>query len=93
MEHSVERKNALYVTNRTDRRAWLEQNHDKVCEVWLIYYKRHTGQPRISYEDAVEEATCFGWIGSIEKRIDDATYAQKFTPRSGKSMWSALNKR
>lgn len=83
----------LQVTNRSDWRTWLEQNHDKATEIWLVYYKRHTGLLSISYEDAVEEALCFGWIDSIVRRIDDERYAQKFTPRSDKSQWSALNKR
>jgi uncharacterized protein YdeI (YjbR/CyaY-like superfamily) len=81
----------LYVTNRDDWRAWLEKNHDAKREVWLIYYKRHTGKPRIPYDAAVEEALCFGWIDSIVKRIDDEKYVQKFTPRGAKSKWSELN--
>lgn len=80
----------LYV-NREDWRAWLEKNHDTEKEVWLIYYKKHTGKPRISYGDAVEEALCYGWIDSIVKRIDDERFAQKFTPRKNKSKWSELN--
>lgn len=83
----------LYVTNRDDWRAWLRRNHDAKKEVWLIYYKKHTGKPRIPYDDAVEEALCFGWIDSIIKKIDDEKFAQKFTPRKGKSKWSELNKR
>lgn len=51
------------------------------------------GQPRIPYEEAVEEALCFGWIDSIVRRIDDATFAQKFTPRRPDSQWSELNRR
>jgi uncharacterized protein YdeI (YjbR/CyaY-like superfamily) len=83
----------LYVTNRNDWRAWLEKNHETEKEVWLIYYKRHTNQLRIPYDDAVEEALCFGWIDSIVQKIDDEKYAQKFTPRKNKSKWSELNKR
>jgi len=83
----------LHVTNREDWREWLEKNHDKEKEVWLIFYKKHTGQPRVLYDDAVEEALCFGWIDSIIKRIDDEKYAQKFTPRKPDSKWSELNKK
>jgi uncharacterized protein YdeI (YjbR/CyaY-like superfamily) len=83
----------LYVTNRGDWRAWLERNHETEKEVWLIYYKKHTNRPRIPYDDAVEEALCFGWIDSIVQRIDDERYAQKFTPRKNNSKWSELNKR
>ena len=59
----------------------------------MIYYKKHTGKPRIPYDDAVEEALCFGWIDSIVKKIDDKNFAQKFTPRKGKSNWSEANKK
>jgi uncharacterized protein YdeI (YjbR/CyaY-like superfamily) len=81
----------LYVTNRDDWRSWLQKNYDAKKEVWLIYYKKHTGKPRIPYDDAVEEAMCFGWIDSTVQRIDDEKYAQKFTPRNAKSKWSELN--
>jgi len=82
----------LYVTNRHDWRVWLEKNHVKVKEIWLIYYKKHTGKPRIPYDDAVEEALCFGWIDSTVRKIDEQRFAQKFTPRRAKSNWSELNK-
>ncbi len=81
----------LYVTNRDHWRLWLETNHDAKKEVWLIYYKKHTGKPTIPYADAVEEALCFGWIDSTIQRIDDQKYARKFTPRKNKSKWSELN--
>jgi uncharacterized protein YdeI (YjbR/CyaY-like superfamily) len=82
----------LYVTNRADWRAWLERHHETETEVWLIYYKKHSGR-LIPYDDAVEEALCFGWIDSTVKRIDDEKFAQRFTPRKAKSEWSELNLR
>jgi uncharacterized protein YdeI (YjbR/CyaY-like superfamily) len=81
----------LYITDREKWRVWLKKNHSKKKEIWLIYYKSHTGNPRIPYDDAVEEALCFGWIDSTVKRIDDERYAQKYTPRNPKSIWSELN--
>ncbi len=81
----------LYITNRDDWRVWLKKNQDTKKEIWLIYYKKHTGKRRIPYDDAVEEALCFGWIDSTVQRIDDEKYAQKFTPRRKKSRWSELN--
>ena len=81
----------LYVTNRDEWRAWLTKHSQSETEVWLVFYKKHTGQPRISYDHAVEEALCFGWIDSIVKRMDDEKFAQKFTPRRDSSKWSALN--
>ncbi len=82
----------LYISNRKEWRKWLKENHSIAKEVWLIYYKKHTAKPRIPYDDAVEEALCFGWIDSTVKRIDDEKYCQKFTPRNLKSIWSGYNK-
>lgn len=83
----------LHVTSREEWRAWLESHHATETEVWLVYFKKHSGQPRIPYDHAVEEALCFGWVDSIVKRIDDQSYAQKFTPRRDHSKWSTLNQR
>ncbi|MBN1388189.1 MAG: YdeI/OmpD-associated family protein [Bacteroidales bacterium] len=82
---------SLQLTNREEWRSWLEDNHKKEKEIWLVYYKRHTCNPRIPYDDAVEEAICYGWIDSIIKRIDENTYCQKYTPRRRKSKWSQKN--
>lgn len=82
----------LYMANRQEWRAWLGENHDKEKEVWLVYFKKHTGKPSIPYDDAVEEALCFGWIDSLVHTIDDERYTQKYTPRKAKSIWSELNK-
>lgn len=81
----------LYVRNRRQFRRWLRANHARKSEIWLIYYKRHTGRERIPYDDAVEEALCFGWIDSTVKRLDVSRYAQRFTPRKPGSVWSRLN--
>jgi uncharacterized protein YdeI (YjbR/CyaY-like superfamily) len=83
----------LHVISRDEWRAWLEKHHASENEVWLIYCKKQSGQPRIPYDHAVEEALCFGWIDSLVKRIDDEKFAQKFTPRRNFTRWSALNKR
>jgi uncharacterized protein YdeI (YjbR/CyaY-like superfamily) len=83
----------LYVTDREQWRNWLSENHAAEAGIWLIFYKKETSKPSIEYEAAVEEALCFGWIDSIIKKIDAERYARKFTPRSDKSIWSALNKK
>lgn len=93
MKNTVTTDQQLYITNRKEWRRWLEKNHKKENEIWLIYFKKHTGKPRIPYDDAVEEALCFGWIDSTVKRVDDEKYMQKFTPRKDKSMWSEANKK
>lgn len=56
-----------------------------------MYFKKDSGKPRVSYEDAVEEALCFGWVDSLVQRIDEECYRQKFTPRHPGSKWSFLN--
>ena len=83
----------LYVTDRKQWRKWLTEHHGGEAGVWLIFYKKETCKPTIGYEDAVEEALCFGWIDSIIKKIDEARYVRKFTPRKDKSRWSALNRK
>jgi uncharacterized protein YdeI (YjbR/CyaY-like superfamily) len=82
----------LYVSTRSSWRAWLKKHHDSSTEIWLIYYKKNSGKPRIPYNDAVEEALCFGWIDSITKSVDGLKYAQRFTPRKPKSPWSPMNR-
>jgi uncharacterized protein YdeI (YjbR/CyaY-like superfamily) len=81
----------LYVKTRTEWRKWLSQHHRSESEIWLIFYKRHTGQPSLPYNDAVEEALCFGWIDSIIQKLDDERYVRKFTPRKPNSKWSEAN--
>ena len=62
----------LYVKERREWRNWLRKNAAKSVEIWLVYYKKHSGQPTISYEDAVLEALCFGWIDGKIQRLDEA---------------------
>jgi uncharacterized protein YdeI (YjbR/CyaY-like superfamily) len=78
--------------SRTAWRTWLEKNHASSAGVWLVYAKKHSGLPSLTYSDAVEEALCFGWIDSKINPIDEDFYMQVFTPRKAKSAWSALNK-
>ncbi|RPI99930.1 MAG: hypothetical protein EHM31_09200 [Candidatus Aminicenantes bacterium] len=73
-------------------RAWLADNHDKSKGIWLAYYKKGSGKTSVTYEEALQEALCFGWIDSLVRRIDEERYSQKYTPRNLKSIWSAANK-
>jgi uncharacterized protein YdeI (YjbR/CyaY-like superfamily) len=73
-------------------RNWLADHHESDSEVWLVFYKQHTGQASIDYGDAVDEALCFGWIDSLVRRLDDARFARKFTPRKLDSKWSTSNR-
>src|SRR5258706_12243541 len=78
----------LYITNRKDWRDWLKQNYKTEKEIWLVYPKKATGGPRIEYNDAVEEALCFGWIDRIVKKLDQEYTVQRFSPRKPKSKYS-----
>ena len=83
----------LHVRSRRQWRAWLAKHHMSSPGVWLVFYKAHTGLKSLSYENAVREALCFGWIDSLVKRLDDDRYAIKVTPRKATSKWSDLNRR
>ncbi len=72
---------------------WLEKHHESESEVWLVFYKQHTGIASIAYKDALDEALCFGWVDSLVKRLDDRRYAIKFTPRRADSRWSDVNRK
>ena len=88
----MEITNTLYVTNRKDWRRWLRENYRTEKEIWLIYFRKETGKPRIPYNDAVEEALCFGWVDSTHKTLDRERTAQRFSPRKPKSGYSPANK-
>jgi uncharacterized protein YdeI (YjbR/CyaY-like superfamily) len=82
----------LDVRKRPQWRKWLETHHDSAAEMWLVFHKRHTAEECLSYDDAVEEALCFGWIDSLVRRLDEDRYARKFTPRKAESRWSTINR-
>jgi len=82
----------LYITNRKDWRKWLVKNHKTKTEIWLIYYYKKSGKPRISYDGAILEALCYGWIDGIVKKINEETFAQRFSPRRPNSLFSQMNK-
>jgi len=81
----------VYFKNRDEWRKWLEGNSLSGEELWMIIYKKHTGKSCISYNEAVEEALCFGWIDGKIKRINDEYYIQRYTPRRSGSRWSKYN--
>jgi uncharacterized protein YdeI (YjbR/CyaY-like superfamily) len=78
--------------DRAAWRAWLAQHHTRPSGVWLLIKKKGSTAPGISYEDAAEEALCFGWIDGKANRYDDDHYRLWLSPRKPKSMWSAVNK-
>ena len=84
-------QNRIYCKDRKEWRIWLQKNYLSQKCVWLVYYKKHTKKLSIYYNDAVEEAICFGWIDSQIKKIDDERYMPRYTPRTSKSHWSVVN--
>ena len=91
-EVPIEIGETLYVYQREPWRQWLEANFETAKEIWLVYPNKASGKPRILYNDAVEEALCFGWIDSIMKKLDSLHAVQRFTPRHPKSGYSQQNK-
>lgn len=84
--------NSIHPKTRAEWRAWLEQNHTRTQGVWLISYKKVTGKPRFEYDEAVEEALCFGWIDSKPNKLDEERSLLWFAPRKRGTGWSKLNK-
>jgi uncharacterized protein YdeI (YjbR/CyaY-like superfamily) len=89
---AIPKLQTLYVADRKAWRSWLDKNFATAKEIWLIYPKKASGKPRIAYNDAVEEAICFGWIDSTVKTFDAEHSMQRFTPRNPKSTFSQPNK-
>ena len=92
MKRKAATKSTLYVASRKEWRAWLKKHYKSEPEVWLVYFKKLSGKPRIPYNDAVEEALCFGWIDSTVKSLGEDRFAQRFSPRKPKSGYSQANK-
>ncbi len=84
--------NTKHFETKEDWEVWLENHFDKENELWLVYYKKHTGKPTVSYEDSVRTALCYGWIDGLLKKLNEDSYVRRFTPRKGKSVWSESNK-
>jgi uncharacterized protein YdeI (YjbR/CyaY-like superfamily) len=74
-------------------RKWLARNHGSAREIWLGVYKKTTGKQTITYLEALDEALCYGWIDSIQRGVDQESYAIRFTPRKPGSLWSAFNQK
>ncbi|KQP23556.1 YdeI family protein [Pseudorhodoferax sp. Leaf267] len=72
-------------------RAWLQTHASSTCELLVGFYKVGTGQQSMSWSESVDEALCFGWIDGVRRRIDDARYSIRFSPRKPASIWSAVN--
>jgi uncharacterized protein YdeI (YjbR/CyaY-like superfamily) len=83
---------SFFAQTRAEWRAWLEENHATSSGVWLVFNKKTSGLPHVSYNESVEEALCFGWVDSKPGKVDDTRSKLYFAPRKGKSGWSKPNK-
>jgi uncharacterized protein YdeI (YjbR/CyaY-like superfamily) len=92
MKQDLDESKLLYISKRQEWRMWLKQHYHSEKEVWLVFYKKHAGKPSIAYNEAVEEALCFGWIDSTVRKIDKDRYAQRFSPRKPRRPYSQSNK-
>ena len=84
--------NSIHPLTRGEWRAWLTEHHQRQAGIWLITYKKASGKATFGYDDAVEEALCFGWIDSKPNKLDDERAMRWFAPRKGKTGWSKVNK-
>jgi uncharacterized protein YdeI (YjbR/CyaY-like superfamily) len=82
-----------FFSTATEFQAWLSAHHASAQEVWVGFYKKASGRPSMTWQEAVDEALCFGWIDSVRYSIDEVSYRQRFTPRRPGSNWSAINVR
>jgi len=89
----MENRKEYYPKNRAAWRKWLEKNHASAQNIWLVISKKASDKPFVSYNDAVEEALCFGWIDSTANKRDNESYYLLVAQRKPKSPWSGLNKK
>ena len=85
-------ENIFYTSDRAGWRRWLAEHFETETEVWFVFPLKNSGQPGLSYNDAVEEALCFGWIDSTLKKLPDGRLAQRLSPRRKNSHWTELNR-
>jgi uncharacterized protein YdeI (YjbR/CyaY-like superfamily) len=82
----------VQVEDRAAWRAWLEANHAKATGAWMVTWRTGSGRAGLDYEEAVEEALCFGWVDSTGGKVDDERTKLYFAPRKLRSVWAATNK-
>jgi uncharacterized protein YdeI (YjbR/CyaY-like superfamily) len=81
----------IYFKTPQDLRVWFEKHHETEKEGWIGIYKKNSGKSGITYQEAVDQALCFGWIDGLTKRVDEVSYMIRFTPRRPKSSWTDTN--
>lgn len=91
MKKATEQIRPTFFAKPADFRKWLAKHHATETELWVGFYKKSTGKPSITWQEAVDQVLCFGWIDGIRKSVDADVYIQRFTPRRAGSIWSAVN--
>lgn len=81
----------MFFDSPADLREWMAQQHGTAKELWVGFHKKQSGKAGITYQEALDEALCFGWIDGVRKSIDEGGYSIRFTPRQPRSIWSAVN--
>jgi len=81
----------IFFRSATGFRRWLQTHHETAPEVWVGFFKKDSGKQGLTYEEAVDQALCYGWIDGIKKRVDEDGYTHRFSPRRSKSVWSTIN--
>jgi len=84
--------NTLHFSNNHEWREWLSQNHDKGTEAWLVIQKKRSSKTGIRYDEALDEALCFGWIDGKMNSINGEQFILRFSPRKARSIWSKRNR-
>ncbi len=87
------RERVRFFDTVAELRAWFEDHHASRTELWIGYYKANSGRPGVTYDQAVEEALCFGWVDGQVRSLGADRYTNRYTPRSTPSRWSTLNVR
>ena len=91
MSKGATEESPRFFASRAKFREWLAANHDRVPALWVGFWKAASGKKGLTYEEAVDESLCYGWIDGLVKRHDELSYKQRFTPRKARSTWSAVN--
>ena len=81
----------MYFKTPAEFRAWLAKHHETATQVGVVFHKKGSGKPTMTWSEAVDQALCFGWIDSVARRLDETSRVQRFTPRKPRSNWSAVN--
>ena len=87
----IQEAEILIISTQEKWRAWLDKNHSSSTGVWLTFFKKASGVISLNYDQALDEALCYGWIDGQTKSLNEKAYLQRFTPRRKQSMWSKRN--